>query len=125
MIKFETNDRGGWVVPDGTKIPAKTQIPVFSQLGDGCTLGDWCTLGDGCTLEGVKVIWFMTAANIDGSGRQIIIIQHADGFRIRAGCFVGTLDEFCDKADADGKTVYKSVVRAICDAREGISDATD
>ena len=34
------------------------------------------------------------------------------GYAIRAGCFVGSLDEFCEKALSEGKRRYARVVKA-------------
>lgn len=55
-------------------------------------------------------------SNVDGSGRQIQIIVHPDGIKIRASCFVGTLNEFCNKASIEGKQIYTSVIRAAAEA---------
>jgi hypothetical protein len=57
----------------------------------------------------------MTAANIDGSGRQIKLIRHTDGIMIEAGCFVGTLGEFVERANNEGKTRYASIITAIAE----------
>ena len=58
----------------------------------------------------------MCMSNVDGSGRKINIIVHTAGIKIEAGCFGGTLDRFCEKAAADGKTRYARVVRAAAEA---------
>ena len=55
-------------------------------------------------------------SNVDGSGRKINIIVHTEGIKIEAGCFGGTLDEFCEKAASEGKTRYARVVRAAAEA---------
>lgn len=106
----------------------------FNTLGDNNMLGDYNKLGNDNTLgkcnilgshfkfgfrlkmEGVEVINLMTMANVDGSGRQIQIIVHTKGLLIRAGCFVGTLDEFCAQAESENKTRYSKVVRAAAEA---------
>lgn len=111
-----------------------TKLGNFNTLGDNNTLGDGNKLGNDNTLgkcnilgshfkfgfrlkmEGVEVINLMTMANIDGSGRQIQIIVHTKGLLIRAGCFVGTLDAFCAKAESENKTRYSKVVRAAAEA---------
>ena len=54
----------------------------------------------------------MNMSNVDGSGRKILIIVHKGGIKIEAGCFDGTLDEFCAKAEVEGKTRYVKVVKA-------------
>jgi hypothetical protein len=55
-------------------------------------------------------------SNVDGSGRKINVIVHTEGIKIEAGCFGGTLDEFCEKAVSEGKTRYARVVRAAAEA---------
>jgi NDP-sugar pyrophosphorylase family protein len=97
-------------------------------LGDGVTLGYGVTLGDGVMLgkkltsEGVKVRALMTMANVDGSGRRVHIYVHTNGIIVRAGCFKGDLDEFCQKATKEGKTRYARVIRA---AAEALKDDAD
>ncbi len=131
---YNTNSKGGWDIPDGTKIPDGTEIPKFSTLGDGCSLGDYCklgdccslgdycslgygcSLGDGCTWLGITVIKWMTCANVDGSGRQLKIIRHKDGIKIEAGCFRGSHIEFLEKANSENKNTYVAIVGAICGA---------
>ena len=105
-----------------------------NTLGDDNTLGNWNTLGDDNTLgncntlgegfrfgrrlqmSGCKVLALMCMSNVDGSGRKISIIVHTDGIKIEAGCFSGSLDEFCKKARREGKTRYVRVVRAAAEA---------
>ena len=93
-----------------------------NTLGDGNTLGDCNTLGDylkfgkRLKIESVKVLALMNMSNVDGSGRKITIIVHTDGVSVRAGCFFGSIDSFCEKARIDGKTRYVRVVRAAAEA---------
>ena len=105
-----------------------------NTLGDGNTLGDWNMLGDGNTLgnrntlgnglrfgrrlqmSGCRVLALMCMSNVDGSGRKINVIVHTEGIKIEAGCFGGSLDEFCAKAESEGKTRYVRVVRAAAEA---------
>ncbi len=116
---FELNAEGGWIVPAGTKIAAGTKIPAHSQLGNWCTLGNDCTLGDrcrlgnGCTLEGLIAKRWLTLANVDGSGRQILIVPDGKETKVRAGCFIGTADQFVQKAQAKGKHIYAAVIPAV------------
>ena len=124
-MTFPTNEDGGWIVPARTVLPEYTIIPSYSKLGNECRLGNGCALGTGCTLGNEYTIDSITNArlfcmsNLDGSGRQIIII-HGDGQTIiRAGCFRGSVDEFCAKADGEGKAVYVAVVRAAAAAFVG------
>ena len=58
----------------------------------------------------------MCMSNVDGSGRQIQIIVHTDGILIRAGCFRGSLEAFCEKALTENKTRYAKVIRAAAEA---------
>ena len=113
---FEKNKLGGWLVPDNTIIPANTVIPAYSELGNDCTLGNECELGTYCTLEGVKPIQWLTLSNVDGTGRQVLIIKHAGGVLVRAGCFLGTPEEFIEKARDEGKHTYVSIIGAVCGA---------
>ena len=58
----------------------------------------------------------MTMSNVDGSGRRINIYVHTEGIGIEAGCFKGNLEEFCKKAEQEGKTRYSKVVKAAAEA---------
>ena len=122
-MDFQRNELGGWIVPDGTTLPPGTGVPSYSTIGDGCTIGNYCTIGDGCTIGngctwlGVQVSKWLTLANVDGSGRQLKVVVAVDGsVKVEAGCFVGTADEFCDRAKDEGKGTYVSVVRAVAQA---------
>ena len=59
----------------------------------------------------------MTFGNIDGSGRQVTMFLHPatdtlpKGVMIVAGCFYGSLDEFCTKATAEEKHDYVTLIR--------------
>ena len=96
----------------------------YTKLGDNCTLGESNKLGNGLkfgkklTIEGVKCRDLMTMGNVDGTGRQVVIIVHTEGIKIRAGCFSGSLDEFCAKAESENKITYSKVVRAAAEAFE-------
>ena len=131
-MTYETNELGGWIVPDGTTLPPGTGVPSYSTIGNGCTIGDgctignYCTIGDGCTIGngctwlGVQVSKWLTLANVDGSGRQLKVVVAVDGsVKVEAGCFVGTADEFCDRAKDEGKGTYVAVVRAVVQALTG------
>jgi len=67
-------------------------------------------------MSGVKVLAFLNMSNIDGTGRKILIIIHTKGIKIEAGCFGGTLDDFCTKALSENKKRYARVVRAASEA---------
>ncbi|EIC13636.1 hypothetical protein QG083_10760 [Kingella kingae] len=101
----DNNTLGGWQI-----------IGADNTFGDCNILGSSFKFGKRLKMEGVEVINFMTMPNVDGSGRQIQIIVHTKGLLIRAGCFVGTLDEFCAKAESEYKTRYSKVVRAVAEA---------
>ena len=95
-----------------------------NKLGDDTTFGNYSRFGNllqvgkRFTCEGVKVYAFICLSNIDGVGRQIQAFVHKDGILIRAGCFKGTLNEFCSRAKAEGKMRYAAVVRAAALALE-------
>jgi carbonic anhydrase/acetyltransferase-like protein (isoleucine patch superfamily) len=111
-----------------------------STLGNNVTLGDYATLGDDAvigrnprigaevkfgkrtTIEGVKLVKHMTMANVDGSGRQIQIYIHTEGILVRAGCFCGSLEEFCTKALSEGKLLYTRVVRSAVESLKMVVD---
>lgn len=113
---------------DGCTLGDSCTLGDYCTLGDGCTLGDCCTLGidytlgDGCTLSngcvwlGVQVQSWLTVSNVDGSGRQVKIVKHAEGVKVEAGCFMGTLEKFCEAAAAEGKQRYVAVITAIAGA---------
>ena len=110
-MDFQRNELGGWIVPDGTTLPPGTVVPSYSYIGN------YCTIGYGCTWLGVQVYKWLTLANVDGSGRQLKVVVAVDGsVKVEAGCFVGTADEFCDRAKDEGKGTYVAVVRAVVQA---------
>ena len=121
-MQFETNARGGWVIPAYTSIPAHTSIPAWSEIGAYCKLGNSCKIGHGCDLGantqwmGVTVESWLTLANVDGTGRQIKVVKHAKGVRVEAGCFQGTLEDFCIQAASEGKDRYVRVISAVAAA---------
>lgn len=41
------------------------------------------------------------------------LYDDAGGVTVRAGCFIGTAEEFCKKAAIEDKLIYVSVVSAI------------
>ena len=95
---------------------------MSKDFGDDNTLGKCNKFGDNLRfgkrlkLSDCKVLALMCMSNVDGSGRKINVIVHTEGIKIEAGCFGGTLDEFCKKATSDGKTRYARVVRAAAEA---------
>ena len=116
-MDFQRNELGGWIVPDGTTLPPGTVVPSYSYIGNDGTIGNRCIIGYGCTWLGVQVYKWLTLANVDGSGRQLKVVVAVDGsVKVEAGCFVGTADEFCKKAAAEGKGTYVAVVRAVVQA---------
>ena len=117
---FETNQQGGWIVPTRAKFDEPVEFPdwsvfgSFSRFDSDSKFGSYSKFGSDCTVEGVKLIKMFQLQNLDGSGRMINIIKHRDGILIRAGCFLGTADEFCTKAESEGKYLYSEMIRNIC-----------
>lgn len=99
------------------------EFSKWCQFGDGCEFGYGCKFGNKCIVEGVQMQWIMTAANIDGSGRQILIVSDGDKVLVRAGCFFGSVEEFTAKAKSEDKHVYAAVIPAMVAARKSIYDA--
>lgn len=94
-----------------------------NKLGNGNALGNGLRFGKRLEISGCKALAIMCMSNVDGSGRKINVIVHTEGIKIEAGGFGGTLDEFCEKAAAEGKTRYARVVRAAAEALQ--ADVTD
>ena len=93
------------------------------EFDNVCEFGNACKLGYECIVEGVQMQWIMTAANIDGSGRQILIVSDGDKVLVRAGCFLGSVEEFTAKAKSEGKHFYAAVIPAMVAARQSINEA--
>jgi len=64
---------------------------------------------------GVTVLSWLTVSNVDGSGRQIKLVRHAEGVKVEAGCFIGTVPDFCKKAESEGKHRYVKIISALED----------
>ncbi len=92
------------------------RIGNYVEIGNGAEIGDRVKIGDKFRCEGLEVIDFFTMANVDGTGRKIHIYVHTKGVTVRAGCFKDTLDEFCMKAEDEGKHLYAVTVRAAAEA---------
>ncbi|HQN47693.1 MAG TPA: hypothetical protein PK034_11675 [Rugosibacter sp.] len=108
---------GDWAsIGDCATIGDGAKIGYRATIGDGPEFGGAVTFGQRLTCEGVKVIRMMTMSNVDGSGRRLHIYVHTKGIFVRAGCFCGSLDEFCKRAEEEGKVIYSSVVRAAAEA---------
>ena len=109
-------------IGDGVRIGSSARIGDNARFGDNVEIGDYAKIGDGARFgdkfrcEGLEVIDFFTMSNVDGTGRRIYIYIHTKGITIRAGCFKGTLDEFCEKAEDEGKYLYLRTVRAAAEA---------
>ena len=106
----------GVVIADYAKIGNFAELGNNVELGDGVELGDNVQIGDKFICEGLKVIDFFTLSNVDGTGRRVNVYVHTEGVLVRAGCFSGTLDEFCEKAEKEGKHLYAITVRAAAEA---------
>ena len=109
-------------IGDFSKIGKWAKIGNYVEIGKGVEIGEWVIIGDCVKIgdkfrcEGLEVIDFFTMSNIDGTGRRIHIYVHTAGIAIRAGCFIGTLDEFCMKAEDEGKYLYSVTVRGAAEA---------
>ena len=104
------------VIGKWAKIGNYAKIGNSVEIGEWVIIGDCVQIGDKFRCEGLEVIDFFTMANIDGTGRRINIYVHTKGIAIRAGCFIGTLDKFCRKAEDEGKYLYSRTVRAAAEA---------
>ena len=110
-------DIGNWVkIGYCVDIGNSAYIGDHVEIGNHVDIGDNAIIGDKFSCEGLEVIDFFTMANVDGTGRRIYIYVHTKGITIRAGCFIGTLDAFCEKAEDDGKYLYSVTVRAAAEA---------
>ena len=98
------------------KIGNYAEIGKSVEIGEWVIIGDCVQIGDKFSCEGLEVIDFFTMSNVDGTGRRVHIYVHTKGITIRAGCFLGTLDEFCNKAEDEGKYLYSTTVRAAAEA---------
>ena len=98
------------------KIGNSAEIGKSVEIGEWVIIGDCVKIGDKFRCEGLEVIDFFTMSNIDGTGRRIHIYVHTNGITIRAGCFLGTLGEFCNKAEDEEKYLYSTTVRAAAEA---------
>ena len=109
-------------IGDCSRIGKWAKIGNYAEIGKSVEIGEWVIIGDCVKIgdkfrcEGLEVIDFFTMSNIDGTGRRIHIYVHTKGITIRAGCFLGTLDEFCNKAEAEEKYLYSTTVRAAAEA---------
>ena len=88
----------------------------YCKFGHSCEFGNSCNIPKGCILEDVIMQRWTTLSNLDGSGRQILIIVHEGGAKIRAGCFCGNLDAFVAKVKSEGKEIYAKVVPLVANS---------
>lgn len=65
------------------------------------------------TMCNVKIDYFLTLANVDGSQRNIVMIRSGNTVYVSAGCFFGTVDEFCKKATVEHKQMYVYVIKGV------------
>ena len=109
-------------IGDGVRIGNSAKIGDGARIGKCVEIGDYAKIGDGARFgakfrcEGLEVIDFFTMSNVDGTGRRIYIYVHTKGITVRAGCFKGSLDEFCNKAEEEAKYLYAVTVRAAAEA---------
>ena len=98
------------------EISDNVKIGERVKIGYNVDIGDNAIIGDKFRCEGLEVIDFFTMSNVDGTGRRLYVYVHTKGITVRAGCFKGTLDEFCDKAEDEEKYLYAVTVRAAAEA---------
>ena len=103
-------------IADYAKIGDNAELGDNVELGDGVRIGDCFKIGDKFSCEGLKVIDLFSMSNVDGTGRRVHIYVHTEGITVRAGCFKGTIDEFCWKAEQEEKYLYSVTVRAAAEA---------
>ena len=109
-------------IGERAKIGYYVDIGNFAKIGDHVEIGNHVDIGDNAIIgnkfrcEGLEVIDFFTMSNVDGTGRRIHIYVHTKGITVRAGCFKSTLNEFCNKAEDEGKYLYAVTVRAAAEA---------
>lgn len=103
-------------IADYVKLGNNAELGDNVELGEGAEIGDCVKIGDKFSCEGLKVVDFFSMSNIDGTGRRINVYVHTEGITVRAGCFKGTLDEFCWKAEQEEKYLYSVTVRAAAEA---------
>ena len=103
-------------IADYAKIGDNVELGDNVEIGDGVRIADGARIGNKFRCEGLKVIDFFSMSNVDGTGRRVHIYVHTEGITVRAGCFKGTLDEFCWKAEQEEKYLYSVTVRAAAEA---------
>ena len=101
---------------DGATIGRFANIGAHATIGKGVTIGYSTKIGRRLTWCGLKIRAWMCLSNVDSTGRQVKVLVHTDGIAIETGCFLGSLDEFCAKAEGEGKHRYSVVVRAAAEA---------
>ena len=106
----------GATIGKGVTIGYSTKIGAHATIGKGVTIGYSTKIGRRLTWCGLKIRAWMCLSNVDGSGRQVKVLVHTEGVSVEAGCFFGTLDEFCAKAESEEKHRYSVVVRAAAEA---------
>lgn len=122
-MEFEKNESGGrcevaegCVFAEGCKFDRFCVFGHGSKLGRGCEFAEGCKFDRGCKIQDAVIDSLLMLQCVDGSGRQIIVIKTGGEIHIQAGCFFGTLEEFCDKASREGKDRYVKVISAVAEA---------
>lgn len=93
--------------------------PVFVE--HAVNLGAAVKFNNGLYWRGHEILRFMSLANVDGTGRQVIVFLARLGkdrtqVLVHAGCFFGSAVAFCNKADSEGKPVYVEMITAAANA---------
>ena len=84
-----------------------TQVRAFGSyctFGNNCTFGHRCRFGHRCTFENTLKVQdgypFLTFGG-GGSENRTVYFYNTPEVHVRAGCFLGTLEEFRAKVLAD------------------------
>src|SRR5699024_4978252 len=86
---------GGWCIFDER-----------CRFGEWCKFGERCIFGEWCRLEGVVNIsnTIYITSGFGSENRTTYAIPHANGIKIRCGCWVGEIEDFRARV----KNVYKN-----------------
>lgn len=106
----------------GARFEVQIHFGGSNWFGDGCQFGpaqrfgDDCQFGDNCMFE--RATWggkghiakpgypFLALAGAGSVNRTTYFFNTTEGVIVRSGCFLGTVEEFCDKVMQDVKGDY-------------------
>ena len=89
----------------GCIFSAGCRFSAGCSFGERCSFGAGCSFGERCSFEGYKAHPGYPLLTFGGAGsinRTVYAYNVEGGPLIRAGCFVGTLEEFRAKVRKDG-----------------------